>query len=85
VRTYILAAPAAILFLMMMLLLTTTASAVYAVQFSFDPSSGEPYGQVDFGMPALLIGLAAITGFLLVINERRKAKGIWFSNNERMR
>lgn len=83
-RTYILAAPAAILFLMM-LLLTTTASAVYAVQFSFDPSSGEPYGQVDFGMPALLIGLAAITGFLLVINERRKAKGIWFSNNERMR
>ena len=82
-RTYILAAPAAILF--MMLLLTTTASAVYAVQFSFDPSSGEPYGQVDFGMPALLIGLAAITGFLLVINERRKAKGIWFSNNERMR
>jgi hypothetical protein len=83
VRTYILAAPAAILF--MMLLLTTTASAVYAVQFSFDPSSGEPYGQVDFGMPALLIGLAAITGFLLVINERRKAKGIWFSNNERMR
>jgi hypothetical protein len=83
VRTYILAAPAAILF--MMLLLTTTASAVYAVQFSFDPSSGEPYGQVDFGMPALLIGLAAIAGFLLVINERRKAKGIWFSNNERMR
>jgi hypothetical protein len=84
VRTYILAAPAAILFLMMMML-TTTASAVYAVQFSFDPSSGEPYGQVDFGMPALLIGLVAITGFLLVINERRKAKGIWFSNNERMR
>ena len=84
-RTYILAAPAAILFLMMMLMLTTTASAVYAVQFSFDPSSGKPYGQVDFGMPALLIGLAAITGFLLVINERRKAKGIWFSNNERMR
>jgi hypothetical protein len=84
VRTYILAAPAAILFLMMMIL-TTTASAVYAVQFSFDPSSGEPYGQVDFGMPALLIGLAAITGILLAINERRKAKGIWFSNNERMR
>lgn len=84
-RTYILAAPAAILFLMMMMMLTTTASAVYAVQFSFDPSSGEPYGQVDFGMPALLIGLVAITGFLLVINERRKAKGIWFSNNERMR
>jgi hypothetical protein len=83
VRTYILAAPATILFLM--IILTTTASAVYAVQFSFDPSSGEPYGQVDFGMPALLIGLAAITGFLLVINERRKAKGIWFSNNERMR
>lgn len=83
-RTYILAAPAAILFLMMMML-TTTASAVYAVQFSFDPSSGEPYGQVDFGMPALLIGLVAITGFLLVINERRKAKGIWSSNNERMR
>ncbi len=82
-RTYILAAPAAILFMMMML--TTTASAVYAVQFSFDPSSGEPYGQVDFGMPALLIGLAAITGFLLMINERRRAKGIWFSNNERMR
>ena len=76
-RALILAVPLAFLFL-------ATASA-YATQFSFDPSTGEPHGQFDFGMPAAIIAIASIAGAFLIINERRKAKGIWFSDSERLK
>jgi hypothetical protein len=58
-----------------------TANA-YTTQFSFDPATGEPHGQFDFRLPAGLIGIAAAAGAFLIIHERRKAKGIWFSNSE---
>ena len=73
VRALILAAPIALLFLA-----TTNA---YAAQFSFDPSSGEPYGHIDFRMPAAIIAEVSVAGVFLIINERRKARGIWFSDN----
>jgi hypothetical protein len=73
VRALILAAPIALLFL-------ATANA-YAAQFSFDPSTGEPYGQIDFRMPAAIIAAVSVAGVFLIINERRKARGIWFSDN----
>ncbi len=71
------AAPIALLFLV-------TINA-YAVQFSFNTSTGEPSGQFDFTVPAALIMLASAVGAVLIINERRKAKGIWFSNSERLK
>jgi hypothetical protein len=77
VRALIFASSLALLFL-------TTANA-YAVQFSFDPSTGEPYGQPDLGVPAAIIGIATVAGALLIVNERRKAKGIWFSGSERLK
>ena len=77
VRALILAAPIALLFLV--------AADASAVQFSFDPSTGEPYGQFDFGMPAALIALASAAGAFLIIHERRKARGIWFSDSERLK
>jgi hypothetical protein len=77
VKAFIFAVPLALLFL-------ATANA-YAVQFSFDPSTGEPYRQSDFGLPAAIIGIAAAAGALLIVNERRKAKGIWFSDSERLK
>ena len=58
------------------------AADAYAVQFSFDPATGEPHGQFNFRLPAVLIGIAAAAGAFLIIRERRKAKGIWFSNSE---
>ena len=73
VRALILAAPIALLFLA-----TTNA---YAAQFSFDPSSGEPYGHIDFRMPAAIIAVVSVAGAFVIINERRKAKGIWFSDS----
>ena len=76
-RALILAAPIALLFL-------ATANA-YAAQFSFNPSTGEPQGQFDFQLPAALIGIAAVAGAFLVVYERRKAKGIWFSDSERLK
>jgi hypothetical protein len=72
----ILATPIALLFLA-----TTNA---YAVQFSFNTSTGEPSGQSDFSLPAALIALASVAGAFLIVNERRKARGIWFSNSERL-
>jgi hypothetical protein len=73
VRALILAASIALLFL-------ATANA-YAAQFSFDPSTGEPYGQIDFRMPGAIIAIVSVVGAFVIINERRKARGIWFSDN----
>jgi uncharacterized integral membrane protein len=73
----ILVTPIALLFLA-----TTNA---YATQFSFNTSTGEPSGQFDFSLPAAMIALASVVGAILIIYERRKARGIWFSNSERLK
>jgi len=78
VRIYIAAAPAIILFF-----LATTN--VYATQVTINPSTGDSYRQADFGIPAIIIAAAAVVGALLLVGERKKAKGIWFSNSEKLR
>ena len=77
VRIYIAAAPAIILFF-----LATTN--VYAMQVTINPST-DSYRQADFGIPAIIIAAAAVVGALLLVGERKKAKGIWFSNSEKLR
>jgi hypothetical protein len=77
-RAYFLAA----LIILALFLATTNA---YAVQFSFDPSTGNSPNSVDLGLPAALISAASLIGALLIVNERRKARGIWFSNSERLK
>jgi len=77
-RTYLLAVP-------MVLAIFMGTTDAYAVQFSFDPSTGGPLKSADFGLPVVLIAAASIAGALLIIHERRKANGIWFSNSERLR
>jgi hypothetical protein len=72
-----LAAPIVLLFL--------ATTGAYAAQFSFNPSTGEPHGQFDFSLPAAMIALASAAGALLMIHERRKARGIWFSDSERLK
>ncbi len=75
--TYLLALP-----VVLALLLATTNA--YAMQLSFDPSTGQSFLPANFGLPAAFI-VAASLGALLIINERRKARGIWFSNSERLK
>lgn len=77
VSTPVLIVPIALLFIV-------TANA-YAMQFSFDPSTGEIYDQIDIRLPAGLVAVALAAGGLLLINERRKAKGIWFSDSGRLK
>jgi hypothetical protein len=77
VRALILAAPIALLFLV--------AANAYAVQFSFDPSTGEPQRQIHFSLPIAIIAIVSIAGAFLIIHERRKARGIWFSDSERLK
>lgn len=73
-KALILAAPLA-------LLLLATAGA-YAEQFSFNPETGQPQARFDLTVPGIVIGIIAAAGAFLIIHERRKAKGIWFSNSE---
>jgi hypothetical protein len=77
VRILILAAP--------IVLLVLAATNAYAMQFSFDPSTGEPQRQINFSLPAAMIAIISVAGALLVIHERRKARGIWFSDSERLK
>jgi hypothetical protein len=77
VRYLILIVPVALLFFM-------TASA-YATSFSFNPSTGELYDQADIRLPAAIVAVTSATGVFLIINERRKAKGIWFSDSGRLK
>lgn len=72
-----LAVPIAMLFL--------AAANAHAAQFSFNPSTGEPYGQFDLRLPAAIVAVASVAGALLIISERRKSKGIWFSDSERLK
>ncbi len=58
---------------------------VYAIQFSFNPSTGESPKPVGFGLPATIIGVASLVGAVLIIQERKKARGIWFSDRERLK
>jgi hypothetical protein len=77
VRALILSAP--------IILLLLAATNAYAMQFSFDPSTGEPYRQIDFSMPSSIIAIVSVAGAILIISERRKARGIWFSGGERLK
>lgn len=77
VKYLVLIAPVALLFLV-------TANA-YAMSFSFNPSTGELYGQIDIRLPAAIVAVTSAAGAFLIINERRKAKGIWFSDSGRLK
>jgi hypothetical protein len=57
----------------------------YAAQFAFDPDSKISFGKPDNIVPIGIIVIASLVGAVVIALERRKAKGIWFSNNERMK
>ena len=67
------------------LVLFSASSSAFAAQFSFDPTSGDAFRQADYTVPAVLIAIASLVGGLLIVLERKKASGIWFSNDERLR
>ncbi len=68
--------------LLVILVATTDA---YATKLAFDPSSGTVTKQLDYTVPTTLIAIALIAGVIVIILERKKAKGIWFSNSERLK
>jgi hypothetical protein len=76
-KALILAAPIIVLFLA-----TTNA---YAKELSFDPSTGKLYDQFDLRLPAALVEIASGAAALLIVNERKKVKGIWFSDSRRLK
>jgi len=57
-----------------------TFSNASAMKFSFDPQADYVYSQPSYAVPAVIISLVAILGISVMIGERKKAKGIWFSN-----
>jgi hypothetical protein len=67
------------------ILLLSATTSVFAAQFSFDPLSGKAARQADPVIPASIIAIGALAGAFVIVLERRKAKGIWFSDNERLK
>lgn len=67
------------------LLILLVSTEAYAAQFSFDPSSARPGKQHDYAVAILFIVIASLVGAILIVAERKKAKGIWFSNAEKLR
>ena len=61
------------------------SSGAYAVKFSFDPSSGTPLMAANYALPSAIIAVASILGAIIIAFERKKAKGIWFSDGERLK
>lgn len=66
-------------------LFTAHASTASATQFSFDPALDVNPSDADFSLPAALIAIASVVDGLLILLERSKALGIWFSNSEKLR
>lgn len=65
--------------------LALAATNAHAAQFTFDPDSGINVKKSDNLVPIAIIAIASLIGALLIALERKKAKGIWFSNSGRMR
>lgn len=67
------------------------ASFVYpalAAEVNFDIDTGAPYATgntADFTLPIVIISIVSVIGFFVIILERKKANGIWFSNSEEYR
>ena len=66
-------------------LMIVATSNAYAVEFVFDPLSGDTTKKIDILVPAALVAIALVLGALIIALERRKAKGIWFSNSETLK
>jgi len=56
-----------------------------AIQFSFDTNSGYNSFQPNYSVPAIVVGLVALAGIFITVGERKKAKGMWFSDKEKLR
>ncbi|HXG08113.1 MAG TPA: hypothetical protein VNI77_12400 [Nitrososphaera sp.] len=66
-------------------LLFFAVTNAYAMSFSFNPSTGELYHQMDIRLPAAIVAVTSAAGLFLIFNERKKAKGIWFSDSGRLK
>ncbi|MGH9879769.1 MAG: hypothetical protein ACRD5H_19240 [Nitrososphaerales archaeon] len=75
----------AVLTALALALLFPVTDNAFAAQFAFDPHSGigsSPPGGV---IPVAIVAIASLLGAILIVLERRKAKGIWFSDSERLK
>jgi hypothetical protein len=75
----------AVLTLMTLALFVLVADNAFAAQFAFDPRSGMGSKQLGSLIPVAIIAVALLLGAILIALERKKAKGIWFSNSERLK
>ena len=66
-------------------LLGLTVSNSYAAQFAFDPDIITNVENPNNIVPIGIVAIASLVGALIIALERKKAKGIWFSDNERMK
>ena len=70
---------------MALALLVLVMDNAFAVQFAFDPHTAIATRQQASPIPVAIVAIAFLLGSILIVLERRKAKGIWFSNSGRLR
>lgn len=75
----------AVLTLMTLTLLGLVSDNAFAAQFAFDPHSGIGSKQPGSLLPVAIIAVASLLEAILIALERKKAKGIWFSNSGRLK
>jgi hypothetical protein len=66
-------------------LLLLAGSTAEAAQFSFDVASGDVVDRPDSIIPVGLVVAVSLIGALLIVLERKKARGIWSTNDRRLR
>lgn len=66
-------------------LLLVVGSTAEAAQFSFDVVSEEATGRPDSIIPVGLVVAVSLIGALLIVLERKKARGMWSTNDRRLR
>lgn len=76
---------AVILALLTLSLIMLVTDNAFAAQFAFDPQSAFGLKQQGSLIPVAIVATALLLGALLIVLERRKARGIWFSNSERLK
>ena len=76
---------AAILTIAVIATVVMAPASALATQFSFDPVAVISPHNTDFSLPVSLVAIVSLLGGLVILLERKKARGIWFSNNERLR
>ena len=63
----------------------TIENTARPVRIIIDTNTLYAYSAAEFTVPLTIISAAFIAGFIIIIGDRKKARGMWFSGPEKFR